>query len=318
MKIDKPNIVFLDAGTLYQIHNLDIIHKLGNLSIYEQTPASLIINRTINADIIITNKNQITKEIIHALPNLKLICVAATGVNNIDLSAAKEKNILVKNVVGYSTQSVAQVTFGHILYLYNHTAHYKQVVESKEYAKSSFFTVIDRPFYELAGKTIGIIGLGNIGREVAKIAKAFGMNVIYHSPSGYTNHGEYLHFELEDLLRESDIISIHTPYCDKTVNLIDENAFAKMKPNSLLIAMSRGGIVNEHALVNALNNNMIKGAALDVYSQEPLPEDHILYQIKDKSKVVFSPHIAWASVEAREELVKQIAKNIEDFLKKGI
>ncbi|MDX2191488.1 MAG: D-2-hydroxyacid dehydrogenase [Bacteroidota bacterium] len=307
-------IVFLDAGTLYDVPNLDTLKEFGELELHQNSDYIQTIERCQSATIVITNKVIVDKNVMDKSPNLKLICVAATGMNNIDLEYAKLKQIKVMNVTGYSTQSVAQITWAMILNLVNHIQHYDRFVKSGLYAQHQFFTHIDKSFYQLYGKTVGIIGLGSIGREVAQIGTAFGMKVIYASLSGVYRKEIYEEKSLKQLLQTSDIVSIHSPLNDKSKNIIDYSNLQLMKKSAFLINAGRGGIVVEHDIAKALNENLISGYATDVYEKEPIIENNPMLSVNDKSKLLLLPHIAWASIEARTLLVEKIAENIRKFL----
>jgi glycerate dehydrogenase len=260
--------------------------------------------------VLIINKVLVTPELIDAAPNLKLICESATGVNNIDLEYAASKGIPVRNAVGYSTSSVVQATFMQILSLVGESVYYDECVKSGRYSAMDMFTDPSVSWTELAGKRIGIIGMGNIGSRVAKIAEAFGMDVCYYSTSGTGHCKDFPSLQLEELLRTSDVVSIHAPLNERTAGLIGEAELAMMKPTALLVNMGRGGIVDEKALADAVDNRIIAGAALDVFVKEPLPADNPLLHVKYPERLRLAPHAAWASVEARERLVQQIADNI--------
>jgi glycerate dehydrogenase len=262
---------------------------------------------------VITNKVQIDRNIMDACPTLKLICVAATGINNVDLEAAKEKNIQVRNVSGYSTESVTQSTFSILFQLLNKTSQFDSYVKSGKYAQSNSFTWHGQSFWELKGKQAGIIGLGTIGKRVAEIFKAFGTHVVYYSTSGKNMDAEYEQISLEDLFKTSDIISVHCPLNEKTENLIHLEILRLMKPTAYLINTARGKIVNEADLAFVLNNNLIAGAGIDVYSSEPIAEDNPLLSVTEKDKIVLTPHIAWISKEAREQLIEGIYQNISEW-----
>ena len=308
-------IVFLDVDTIGKVNNLKLLGKLGKLDIFETTEPSQVVERCLGKEIVITNKVEITAEIMSQLPDLRLICVAATGINNVDLNYAKQRGIEVKNVSGYSTDSVAQLTFTMLLYLINRPAYYDNYVKSGAYARSHSFTHHDEPFWELKGKRIGIIGLGTIGRQVARIAESFGMEVVFYSTSGRNNHISYKRFELDDLLKSSDVISIHAPLTTKTEGLITYEKMKLMRPCAILLNLGRGGIIVEKDLARALDENLIGAAGIDVLEQEPIAADNPLLKIYDRDKLLITPHMAWASREARELLVEKIARNIEVYLK---
>ena len=307
-------IVFLDAKTVGNDISLDIFKQFGEFTAYQTTKREEVINRVKNAEIVITNKVIIDKYVIDNAPELKLICVAATGYNNIDVEYSKEKCIAITNVAGYSTESVVQHTFALLFYILEHLKYYDEYVKSGEYAKSDIFTHLDKPFWEINGKIWGIIGLGTIGRRVAKVAESFGANVIYTSTSGIDRKEDYPKVELDELLKISDIVSIHAPLNDKTRNLITYRKLKLMKSNAILLNLGRGGIVNETDLARALDENLIGGAGLDVLEKEPINADNPLLKIKNKDKLFITPHIAWTSVEARKKLINEIAENIKSFL----
>jgi glycerate dehydrogenase len=307
------DIVFLDKKTIGNVNNFILLHKLGNVEVYETTSPGEVVSRSAGKDVIITNKVIISREIMNSLPKLRLICVAATGINNIDIEYAKQKGIEVKNVVAYSTDSVAQSTFSMLLYLVNRPAYYDAYVKSGVYAQSSLFTHHGPSFWELAGKRFGIIGLGNIGRRVAKIAEGFGMEVVFYSTTGRNNNINYRRFDLNTLLKTSDVVSIHAPLNDMTRNLITYDKLKLMRPCAIILNTGRGGIINESDLAKALNDNLIGGAGIDVLTKEPIDPQNPLLKVYDKDKIIITPHIAWASMESRARLVEKIAKNIESF-----
>ncbi|MBX9852127.1 MAG: D-2-hydroxyacid dehydrogenase [Cytophagaceae bacterium] len=307
-------ITFLDAKTVGALPELNDLELLGDLQVFQNTKASETFKRIQDSEIVITNKVIIDKKIIKKADKLKLICVAATGTNNIDLKAAEEKDIQVKNVKGYSTHSVAQHTFSMIFYLLNHISYYDRFVKSKKYSRSDIFTCLDKNIFELKDKVFGIIGLGTIGKEVAKVAEAFGAEVIYYSTSGKNSDPVYKRTELDDLLKTSDVISIHAPLNEKTKNLLGLAQFKLMKQSAILVNTGRGGIIIEKDLVKALNQNLISGAAIDVYEKEPIGKSNPFMSIKNKEKLLLTPHIAWASVEARKELLKGVYDNIREYL----
>jgi len=309
------NIVFLDLETIGKVDNLKLISKLGSFEYYNDTQAEQVPERCKGKEIVIVNKVEMTDEVMRQLPDLKLICVAATGVNNVDLNYAKSNGIEVKNVAGYSTDSVAQLTFTMLLYLINKPYYYDSYVKSGAYSRSKSFTHHNEPFWELKGKRMGIIGLGTIGRQVARIAESFGMEVVFYSTTGRNNHITYKRFELDDLLKSSDVVSIHAPLNTKTRNLISYEKMRIMRPCAILLNLGRGGIINEVDLTRALNENLIGAAGIDVMEQEPINADNPLLKLFDKEKILITPHMAWASRESRELLVEKIARNIEVYLK---
>ena len=307
-------IIFLDAATVGEVPNLDRLRALGEWEAYQTTSPAQLPERVREAEILITNKVVIGPAAMDAAPKLKLICVAATGTNNVDREYAAAKGIAVKNVVDYSTPSVAQITFTLILTLLNQPGYYDAYVKSGAYARSPIFTHLDRPFWQLQGKQLGIIGLGNIGRRVAGIAEAFGMRVAYCSTSGQNRDAPYERLELDALLASSDVVSVHAPLNDRTAGLLDYGKITLMKNTSLLINTSRGGIIREADLARALDEGCLAGVGLDVFEQEPIAADNPLLAVRNPEKLVLLPHIAWSSQEARTLLVDRIAENIRDFL----
>lgn len=306
------NIVFLDEYTLGGT-DLTAIRQLGNYIGYASTRPEQVIERSKDAEVIIVNKVIIGRKEMEQLPKLRLICVAATGVNNIDLEAAKEYNISVRNAVGYSTHTVAEATLGSILALQRQVIYYDRYVKSGAYSASGEWVNFDRPTHRLWGKNWGVIGMGNIGREVARLATAFGCNVAYASTSGAIRKEEYEQKDLDSLLAWADVISVHCPLNEHTKGLIGERELALMKPSSLIVNVARGGIVTEEAVAHALDNGVIAGAAFDVYPTEPMPANSPLLHIADKDKLLLSPHNAWSAVESIETLVECIATNIKNY-----
>lgn len=308
------NIVILDVKTLGDL-NFKCLEKYGNVTCYQVSNGEDFTDKIKDAHIILTNKVELNEKNLPFAKNLELICVTATGFNNIDLKYARENNIAVTNVAGYSTNTVAQHTLATVLALFDNILYYDDYVKSGTYANSGIFTDVSKTFYELEGKTWGIIGFGAIGKKVAKIAEAFGANIIYYSTSGKNSNSEYKRVEFDELLKTSDVISIHAPLNENTKGLINYEALSKMKNTAILSNMGRGPIVVEADLAKALNENLIAGASLDVFEFEPIKEDNPLMKIKDKNKLICSPHIGWASLEARSRLLLQIEKNIEAFYK---
>lgn len=302
-------IVFLDAATMGDV-SFEPFRKLGELTLYQNSTPEQARERVRDTDVLLINKVYVDKALIDAAPSLKLICIAATGINNIDVDYASSKGIPVRNVVGYSTDSVVQTTFMHMLSLVGGGPYFDRSVKSGSYSRSGMFTDPDWNWWELTGKTIGIIGMGNIGKKVAKIAEAFDMKVCYYSTSGTAHCPDYSCLPLEQLLKESDIVSIHAPLNEKTKNLIGKEELAMMKPTAYLLNAGRGAIVMEEELAAAVDEGVIAGAGIDVFVTEPLPEDHPYLRMKHPERMRFSPHIAWASIEARERLIGMMADNI--------
>lgn len=306
-------IVFLDKKTVGEVTNFNLLHKLGSVDIYENTLEEEVVSRAVGKQVIITNKVVVNRQMMDVLPDLKLICVAATGTNNIDLEYAREKGITVKNVLSYSTESVAQSTFAMLLHLLNKLTYYEAYVKSGAYAKGDIFTHHGPAFWELNGKRMGVIGLGNIGRRVAKIAEGFGMEIVFYSTTGRNNNINYKRFDLDTLLGTSDVVSVHAPLTDTTIDLITYEKIKLMRPCAILVNTGRGGIINEADLARALNENIIAGACLDVMSAEPIKSNNPLLKVMDREKILITPHMAWASMEARARLIEGVARNIEQF-----
>ena len=302
-------IVFLDAATMGDV-SFEPFEQLGEFVSYATSTPQEALERVKDADVVMINKVIVNQELIDAAPSLKLICVAATGVNNIDLDYAASKGIPVRNVAGYSTDSVAQSTFMHILSLAGGAPYFDNSVKSGSYSRSGMFTDPNWNWWELAGKTIGIIGLGNIGKKVARIAEAFGMKVCYYSTSGTGHCKEYPCMTLEELLKVSDVVSVHAPLNERTLNLLGAKEFAMMKPTAIIVNAGRGAIIVEADLAEAVDNGVIAGAGIDVFVQEPIPEDHPYLKMKHPERMRLTPHVAWASVEARIRLVSMMADNV--------
>ena len=302
-------IVFLDASTMGDT-SLDELKEFGELVLYDNSTPEEALARVSDCEILIVNKIEVTRELIDSAPKLGLICEAATGTNNIDLEYAREKGIPVRNVAGYSTDSVAQLTFMHILSLEGNAPYFDSSVKDGTYSGSGMFTDVSRPVHELAGKNMGIIGMGNIGRKVAHIAEAFGMKVSYFSTSGTGHCTDYPSVPLDTLMKDSDVISVHAPYNKRTAGLVSARELSLMKPDAIIVNMGRGGIVDEADLAEAIDKNLIGGAALDVFEEEPLPADSPLLHTSHPEKLRFTPHTGWASTEARARLAHMIAENI--------
>ncbi len=306
-------IVFLDSETLGDDIDFMKLKKLGAVTIYHQTDKDEIKSRIQNANVVITNKHYLGEEELKDALQLKLVCVTATGVNNIDLEYCKKAGITVCNVKGYSTNAVAQHTFALLLDLYNKNHYYHEYIDSGNYSSSSMFTHLGHTFHELANKTWGIVGMGDIGRKVAAIASAFDCKVQYFSTSGKNNQQNYQQVDFDTLLKTSDIISIHAPLNKQTENLFNKDSFEKMKSTAYLINVGRGKIVNENDLAEAIKNHSIAGAGLDVFEHEPFNNNNPLLSIKDATKLIMTPHIAWAPIETRNRVIDEVCLNIEGF-----
>lgn len=308
-------IVILERNSVGLDVSVDRIGTLGEVTIYPNTTGADIKEKITDAKIIVANKAPLNADTLKDAPNVRLICEFATGYDNVDLAYCKNRGIKVANVVNYSTDAVAQHTFALCFYVLEKLRHYDEYVKSGAYGAQDRFSNFDVPFTELAGKTWGIVGMGNIGRKVAAIACAFGCKVIFYSASGNSTCTEYERVDFDTLLKESDFLSLHCPLSDKTRNLIDLDALRKMKKSAILINVARGPVVNESALYTALTEDMIAGAGLDVISAEPIRQDNPLGKITDSNKLIITPHLAWASIEARNRCVTETCRNIEAFLK---
>lgn len=306
-------IVFLDVKTIGEDIDLSGYEALGEVVKYDFSTPEQARERARDADVIILNKVEINEKSIGDADKLKLVCVTATGTNNLDKEYLAERGIAWRNVAGYSTETVAQHTFALLFYLFEKLSYYDDYVKSEKYIGDVSFTHFDHVFHELTGKTWGIIGLGNIGRRVADIAKMFGCHVIYYSTSGQNSQPGYERVEFDELLEKSDIVSVHAPLTEETQGLMDAKAFSKMKESAIFLNLGRGPIVVEKDLADALDNGDIAAAGLDVLSVEPMREDNPLRRIKDSEKLIITPHIAWASVEARTRLMEIILGQIKEF-----
>ena len=310
------NIVFLDRKSLGKDLDLERFEDFGSVTMYDFSTVEEARERVKDADIIITNKVPMNENSLKDADHLKLICVTATGINNLDLDYLDAHNIAWRNVAGYSTETVAQHTFALMFYLLEHLHYYDAYVKEERYVNDKIFTHFDLPFHELSGKTWGIIGLGAIGKRVADLASSFGAKVIYYSTSGKNHVLDYEEVDLDTLLAASDIVSVHAPLTENTTNLMDAAAFRKMKKSALFINVGRGAIVNEADLADALEQEEIAGAGLDVLCEEPMVEANPLRRIKDSNRLIITPHIAWASIEARTRLMDIIYHQVEEFLQR--
>ncbi len=307
-------IVFLETETLGEDIDLSMFSKLGNVELYSHSDIKRNSERIIDADILVVNKIPINEQLLKNAKKIKLIAASATGTNNIDFNYTNSHGITVCNARGYSTDSVVQHTFALLFYLYEKLAIYDTFVKNGDYSKYPIFSCFTPYFNELSGKTWGIIGLGAIGRGVADVAKAFGCNIIYYSTTGNNQNPNYTKVDFDTLLKTSDIISIHCPLNDITHNLIDTAALNKMKSSAYLLNLGRGPIIDETALADALINNKIAGAGLDVLCTEPIPADNPLMSIQDSSRLIITPHMAWGTKEARKRCVEEVYLNIEAYI----
>lgn len=310
-------IVFLDAKTIGEDIDLSGYDRLGEVVKYGFSTPEEARERTKDADVIVLNKVVIDEKSIGEAEHLKLVCVTATGTNNLDKEYLAGRGIAWRNVAGYSTETVAQHTFALLFYLLEKLPYYDNYVKSEKYVGDTTFTHFSNVFHELNKKTWGIIGLGAIGRRVADIAGMFGCRVIYYSTSGKNSQPGYERVDFDTLLAESDIVSVHAPLDENTAGLMDAAAFAKMKDTAIFLNLGRGPIVVERDLADALAGHTIGAAGLDVLAEEPMSEDNPLRAIKDSERLIITPHIAWASVEARTRLMKIIEGQISEFFSLG-
>ena len=306
-------IVFLDQKTIGDDIDLSGFNKLGEVTKYNFTTPEEAPERVKDADVLIINKVPINEQTIGTAKNLKLVCVTATGTNNLDKDYLDSHQIAWRNVAGYSTETVTQHTFAMLFYLLEKLRYYDDYIKNGNYINDTSFTHFAEHFSEINGKTWGIIGLGAIGRRVAQIAQVFGANVIYYSASGRPAQDGYTQVDFDTLLTTSDIISVHAPLNEYTENLIDKQAFEKMKNSCIFLNLGRGPIVVEQDLYQALVDDQIAAAGLDVLCQEPMSETNPLIRVQDSSRLLITPHIAWASVEARTRLMQIILNQVKEY-----
>lgn len=307
-------IVFLDAKTIGDDIDMSGFDALGDVVRYNFSTPEESLERTKDADVVIINKVEINEKTIGNADHLKLVCVTATGTNNLDKEYLAKRGIEWRNVAGYSTETVAQHTFALLFFLMEKLSYYDNYVKSEQYVGDVMFTHFSNVFHEVHGKTWGIIGLGNIGRRVAEIAKLFGCRVIYYSTSGKNNNADYERVCFEELLAQSDVVSVHAPLDENTKGIMNYKAFSQMKKTAIFLNLGRGPIVVEQDLTDALNEGLIAAAGLDVLSVEPMSAENPLREIKDSEKLIITPHIAWASVEARTRLMEIICNQIKEYM----
>ena len=307
-------LVILERDSAGTDIDVSCFEQFGTVACYANTTAAQVAERIKDADIIISNKAPMNQSTLADAPNVKLICLLATGYDCVDLTYCKSRGIKVANVVNYCTPAVAQHTLLLALMLSGKTAFYDQYVKSGAYSAQERFSNFDRTFHDLEGMTWGIIGMGTIGRKVASLADAFGCKVQFYSASGNSTCTNYPRVGLDTLLCTSDIVSLHCPLTDRTRSLIDKHAFEKMKPTAILINVARGPVVNTQDLYEALTTGKIMAAGLDVLEKEPMAHNNPLSQIQDSTKLIITPHMSWASVESRTRLIAEVAKNIQAFL----
>lgn len=306
-------LVFLDVKTIGEDIDLSMFDDIGEVIRYSYSTEEEIPERVKDADVIIVNKVLINEKTIYSADRLKLVCVTATGTNILDKDYLERRGIAWRNVAGYSTESVAQHTFSMLFYLLENMRYYDEYVKNGDYVNDTSFKHFERSFHELNSMTWGIIGLGNIGRRVAGIARAFGAEIIYYSASGADPQDGYTQVDLDTLLSKSDIVSVHAPLNEYTEGLMDETAFKKMKKNAVFLNLGRGKIVVEEALAEALKEGRIRAAGLDVLAQEPMSDQSVFTELAGSGRLLITPHIGWASVESRTRLMKIIAGQIREF-----
>lgn len=311
----EMNIVVLEARSLGDDVSFQAFERYGAVTVYRETTKEEMPERIRDADIVVANKVPFCEETLRDAENLKMVCLTATGINNIDGAYLKSRGIAAYHVAGYSTDAVAQHTFAILFYVLEKLSYYDGFVKSGEYSRGTMFSHFGKPFFELAGKTWGILGLGAIGRKVAQIAEAFGCRVICCSASGRTYDTKYEQVDFEELLRRSDVLSAHAPLNEFTQGIFDGKAFSMMKPSALFVNVARGGLVDEDALYTALTQGQIAGAALDVLREEPLPADSPLLKIQNSERLVITPHIGWAPVETRRRCLEMSVENVGRFLR---
>lgn len=308
-------LVVLERNSVGTDVDVSCFEKFGKVEYYPNTVAENAAERVKDADIVIANKAPMNESTLKDAPNVKLICLFATGFDSVDLAYCKSRGIKVANVVNYSTAAVVQHTILLALALEEKLAFYDDYVKSGAYAAQDRFSNFDSIFGELDGKTWGIVGMGNIGQGVARVAQALGCRVIFYSASGQSRCTEYERVEFDELLAQSDILSLHCPLSDRTRGLMNKAAFAKMKKTAILVNVARGPVVDTQALYEALTTGQIAAAGLDVLEKEPIAKDNPLGSITDSTKLIITPHMAWASKEARTRLVGEVMENIEAFLR---
>ena len=304
-------IVVADKDSIGSDMDYSLFDDLGDVTYYDdKITESNAKERLEGAKVLMINKSAITDKILDDAKDLQLICEFATGFDNANIPACDRHGVKVANVVNYSTDSVAQHTFAMLFYLMESLRHYDEFVKDGSYANQSHFCCLDIPYNELSGKTYGIVGMGNIGKRVAAIASAFGAKVIFYASSGHSDCTDYEQVSFDELLRRSDVISLHCPLSDRTRDLFNAAAFDKMKKTAILINVARGAVVSEQALYEALSQGKIKAAGLDVLNPEPMSKDSPLLKIQDSTKLIVTPHLAWASTEARRRCLEEVKKNV--------
>ena len=308
------NIVILELDSLGSDIDVSCYEKFGNVTIYGNTVERQVAQRVKDAEIIMGNKAPMNEQTLRDAAHVKLICLFSTGYDCVDLAYCKSRGIRVANVVDYCTDAVCQHTFAMLFYLLEHLRHYDEYVKSGAYGEQERFSNFDLPFTELQGKTWGIIGMGHIGRKVASVAQAFGCRILFYSASGKSTCTEYERVDLDTLLSAADFLSLHCPLSDRTRGLIDKDALVKMKRTAILLNVARGPVIDNGDLYWALQNGEIAAAGLDVLEKEPITSDNLLGRIQDSNKLLITPHLAWATIEARTRIVEEVYRNVEAYL----
>ncbi len=308
------NIVILERDSLGSDIDVSCYEKFGNVTIYGNTVERQVAQRVKDAEIIMGNKAPMNEQTLRDAAHVKLICLFSTGYDCVDLAYCKSRGIRVANVVDYCTDAVCQHTFAMLFYLLEHLRHYDEYVKSGAYGEQERFSNFDLPFIELQGKTWGIIGMGHIGRKVASVAQAFGCRILFYSASGNSTCTEYERVDLDTLLSAADFLSLHCPLSDRTRGLIDKDALVKMKRTAILLNVARGPVIDNGDLYWALQNGEIAAAGLDVLEKEPITSDNLLGRIQDSNKLLITPHLAWATIEARTRIVEEVYRNVEAYL----
>ena len=313
---DRMKIAVLDAGTLGDDLSLSPLSEFGEVAIYRETPPALVIERIADADIAVLTKVRLGRENLGSAKKLKLICITATGFDNVDVAWCKEAGIGVCNVVGYSTDSVAQITLSLVLSLYSHLMEYDQYVRSGAYSAGTAHNRLIPVYHELAGKTWGVVGYGNIGRKVAYVANAIGCRVVCTRQHPTGNEPDEV-LPLDELLCVSDVVTLHVPLNEGTRNLISRERLSLMKRDAVLVNAARGGVWDEAAVVDALKNGKLGGIGSDVYAKEPMAMDHPFASLASSDRAIFTPHMAWGAYEARVRCLTDICESIRSFLSGG-
>ena len=304
-------LVILDSDTLGYDLDFSVFEQFGDVEVYRFSTPEEVLKRAKDARVCISNKVQYTKKLVENLPELKLICLTSTGTNTADLEACRDLGIDVCNIVGYSTESVVQLTYSLMFYLLAPLRYYDDYTKDGSYVEDFSFSHYNQTWNELSGKTLGIVGFGAIGKRVAAIANAFGANVCYYSTSGLNKNNDYNRVEFDELLSQSDIISIHAPLNEQTDNLFGREEFRQMKDDAIILNLGRGPIVNEAELIDALNNGLIAKAGIDVIATEPMIKDHPIMKLKESGRLLMTPHVGWASIESRNRMIQEVVMNIQ-------